>query len=390
MKFLGTSITALEWYDNAICMALTDTISSVFFPDYDVSARFMLFFMSIAIGYLGRPLGAFILGHYSDKHSRIKSAYFGFAIMVFASLAISFLPTYYQVGIIAPILFVTLRFLQGMAIGGNYGVAVCAVEAAHKSERYMTSSMISVGITLGFLFGSMAASVLTYFFDAKFLMSFGWRIGLWSSALLSLPVFLEFRKIDMGKTKKPKQPQADTEKLDWLKVAKVFVLFLLDMVPFYLLFVFLPNYKIMFLGCDSSAIWFYNSVAMVVIVLCTPFFGKMADAYGALPILKACALGLVVCSWFGPWQSNVWSIVFGVLMGMCYSCLYGYVALAFPESMRARASGVLFNITGSLSVGITPMVSAYLAGFSFYYVSAFLAVVCAVIFATLLTLHEQA
>ncbi len=389
LKFLGTAIGAIEWYENAICIALTDVISRVFFPEFDTSARFMLYLLSIAIGYLGRPIGGFILGHYSDKYNRMRAAFFGFTLMVFASLAISFLPAYGQIGRYAPALFIFFRFLQGVAIGGNYGVAVASVESVHRAERYATSSLVSVGIMIGFLLGSVAATILNYFFTQDFLVQFGWRIGLWSSAIFSIPVFIAFAKTDMKKKEKVQSFVTSTVDINWKLVAKVFVLFLLDMVPFYLLFTFLPNYKIMFLGQDSSQIWFYHSVSMVVIALFTPFFGKLADAYGAIKSLKVCAIGLFVTAFFGPWNSWIWSFVFAILMAVCYGSLYGFVALIFPESVRARIAGVLFNVTGSISIGVTPLIAAYLARYNFNYVSYFLAFVVSCVWLVLNTLKEE-
>lgn len=387
MKFLGISVAAIEWFDNAIFIALTDIISQIFFPEYDLQARFMLYFGSIALGYLGRPLGAFLFGLYSDKKNRIKAAYLAFILMVCASLIISFLPGYNSIGFLAPILFITLRFLQGIAIGGNYGVSIVTVENAHKSERYFSSSLISVGIMLGFLLGSSAASILHAMFTHEFLLSFGWRIGLWCSALLALPIFFNFRKIDMQVV--DKKEKIMSTKLNWMQIFKVFILFLLDMVPFYLLFTFLPNYKIMFLGQNPTQIWFNNSISMIMIIICTPFFGKLADMYGAIRILKFASLSFVAISFFGPWMHWIWSVVFGVVMSMCYGSLYGFIALIFPENIRARVSGVLFNLTASISIGLTPIIATYLVQFSFYYVCLFLALVCVNIWAVLNTLPEH-
>lgn len=391
MKFLGTSVGVIEWYDNAICIALADVISKIFFPEFDLQARFLFYWGSLAIGYLGRPIGAFIFGLYSDKVDRIKSAYIAFLLMIVSSLIISFLPGYSKIGIYAPILFIAMRLMQGVAIGGNYGVSIINVEQAHNSEKYFSSSLVSVGIFSGILLGSFTASILNYLASSDFLLNYGWRIGLWSSALFSIPVFISFHKL----MKQPKQSKVKKHeemiktKLNFKLIFKVFTLFLLDMVPFYILFTFLPNYKIMFLGQDASQVWFYHTISMFVIVSCTPFFGKLADMYGALNVLKMTTIGLVLVAPFAPWIGLGWNIVFGVLMSMCYGCLYGFTALLFPSNIRARSSGFIFNIAGSLVGGGIPIISSYLAQKSFYYISLLLGLVCISVLLILFRLEEK-
>ena len=193
-KYLGLAIASIEWYDNAICIALADVLSTLFFPQYDTTSRLILYLSSFAIGFLGRPIGAYFLGYYSDKYSRIHAAYISFVIMILGTLFISILPTYQSIGIYAPILLVLFRFFQGIAIGGNYGISVFSVENAHKSEKYFASSMICLGFMIGFFFGGVVSSMLNYFSNREMLLSIGWRIALLSSFFISLPVLFWFPK----------------------------------------------------------------------------------------------------------------------------------------------------------------------------------------------------
>jgi MHS family proline/betaine transporter-like MFS transporter len=387
MKLLSTAIGALEWYYYAVCIALMDIISQVFFPVNDVKARFILYVSSLTISALGRPLGAYIFGYFSDKYNRMRTAFFSFLMIVIATLSISLLPSYSAIGLSAPILFVFLRFVEGICIGGNYSISVATLEKTHKCERYLTSSFISIGIMFGFLLGNLSVIVLTYFFQKEALISYGWRIGLFSSVLLSLPVLLMFKKVDMHI--EDKANDVEKEKIAWDTVFKIFILFLLDMVPFYLFFSFLPNYKIMFFQANSTNVWFLNTLAMGVIIVAVPFFGKLADAYGALKVLKACAYSLIAVAFFNPWNEWFWPLVFGLIMSMCYGPLYGYVALIFPKNIRARVNGVLFNLTGAISMGVVPATATYLASYHFYYISLFLIILMLIILFILKTLHEN-
>ena len=170
-KWLGMFVSALEWYDNAACIALASTVSALFFPEVDINARFLFYFSSIAIGYLGRPLGAFMFGYYSDAHHRVRATYYSLLLMTVANLCISIVPIYATIGLAAPIIFVCLRFAQGMAIGGNYGVSIAIVEHA-RENKYYASSFSCVGFILGFLTASALISCMHRVCD----MTIFWRI----------------------------------------------------------------------------------------------------------------------------------------------------------------------------------------------------------------------
>lgn len=396
-KYLGVGVSAIEWYDNAICISLTEIISSLFFPEFNVAMRFTLYLSSFAIGYLGRPIGAFLFGFYSDKYSRIKSVYAAFAIMIFSTLAISFLPTYNTAGVLAPIGFVFFRFVQGIALGGNYGVSIFSVENAHKAERYFASSMICVGFMIGFLFGGLVSSALSYFCTREFLLGIGWRLALWSSFLMGLPVLAGILKVksamieeEAQKTSKEKVTTSNTsnEKLSWEVVGKVSIILLLDMVPFYIFFMFLPNCKIIFLNQAPTLVWLELSIGIFIMMILTPFFGKVADAYGALKSLKIAALSLLGIAIFAPWNHWVWSIIIGVIMAMCYGSLYGIVAMIFPKNIRARASSVTLNTTGAVWGGLTPLIATFLYQKNVLLLGGFLGLISIIVFIGLASLKN--
>ncbi len=385
-NYLGLAIASIEWYEAAICVSLAPVLSAIFFPQLSAFTSFMLYFSSFAAGYFGRPLGAFLFGTYSDTNSRLKATYFSLCMMIASSICISFLPTYITIGIAAPILFSLLKFIQGIALGGNYGVSVFSVENAHKNERYFAASMISVGFMIGFLLGGLIVTIFTQIFSQQFLYSIGWRIAIWISFIISIPVLIQMRNLvkaeKLTKQKKIKEVSFENNQdIDYKLVAKISCILLLDMVPFYMFFVFLPNYKIMFLNM-SSTVWLEQSLSMFVMMVFTPFFGKVADAYGAVRTLKISAIVFAILSLFIPWKSFLWNIAFGFSMAICYGCLYGFVSLAFPKNIRARTSSIIYNVMAIFGA-FTPMIATALARIHIALTGCFLGLVSIAVFIVL-------
>jgi|GEM_PF-1838462 len=386
-KYIGLGVSGIEWYDTAMCSALAQIISELFFPEFNKATRFIFYFSTFAIGYLGRPLGAFLFGTYSDRVCRIRAVYVAFSIMIFSTLTISLLPTYSIIGILAPLAFVFLRFIQGIAIGGNYGVSVFSIENANKCEKYFTSSLINIGIMVGFFVGGLVSSGINFFMSREFLLEIGWRIPLWSSFSLGFPVFLGLRKfskecISQRKNQENPAKMAASSKITFKMLAMIATMLLLDMVPFYMFFIFLPNCRIQFMDQLPWSVWLNQSVGIFVIIVLIPFFGKFADAYGPVRSLKFSALSLIAISFFAPWNHWIWSPIFGAIMAACYGSLYGIVALIFPKNIRARAGSLTLNTTGAIFGGLTPLIATFLYKINENLLGVFLALVgIAVLFA---------
>lgn len=342
MQLLGLFIALIEWYDAAICISFAEILSEIFLPNLEKKLKFSLYLYIIAATYLGRPIGAYFIGKYSDEKSRLKASFFSFLTMVLSSSFLSILPTYSQIGYIAPLCFIFIRFIQGIAIGGNYATSVYSIEETEEKNKHFVSSLICIGIIGGFLFGSFTTYLTSVLFSQDFIKAFGWRMCLLGSLVLSIPVFINFPKEEV------KQEAIKSEKLNYKLFFKSCLLMTIDIIPFYIFFTFLPNYKIMILGYNSPQIWAYHSISMAVIIIFTPIFGKLSDKFKAKNILKLCILFLSFISFFYPWDSFFYSIFLGLIMAMCYGSLYSFIALNFDRSNRAIASGIALNIVACL------------------------------------------
>jgi len=351
VKFLSILISALEWYDQAICITLMSVISKFFFPDCDKIAMFLLYFSSLAIGYSGRPLGAYIFGYYSDKHNRLMATYYSLLLMVSAGIGITLIPTYQTVGIISSILFVAFRFLQGIALGGNYSLTVAVVEQADRRNRYYLSSYTCFGVIFGFMLGSASVSLLHKYCSQE-ILAYMWRLPFLLCGICAVPALIALKKIAQTHSFSQAKKSINS-KISFKLFIQLLSLLFLHTIPFYVVFIFAPNYSITLLSYDASTVWKNQTIGMCAMLLFTPIFGMCADKVGPLRCLKFSNMFFVIFCALSYFQQLPLGLVFyiisGITIAVCYGCLYGYVPLMIAENIRARISNVLVNVVGVLA-----------------------------------------
>jgi MHS family proline/betaine transporter-like MFS transporter len=379
MRFLGFLIVALEWFSHAVCVTFVDSIGRVFFYSPDSYLQMIFVFSAYAVAFIGRPIGASFFGWYSDVIGRGRAIFLAFFMMTLSTLCLSLLPGSQVIGIWAPALFILFRFFQGVAIAGSYGVTVLNIEAAPRSERYFVSSTISLGFMMGFMFGNLSSALIFYFMPSSMIESVGWRIPLWVSCLLSLIVLIHF-PIKEFVHKKRNDLIGDFDLRVFLKAC---IVLLLDMFCFYLCFVFIPTYKVSILGQPAFLVVAQAAVGMFLMAAFTPFFGKMADAYGGVRNLRYGSLLFLAIAFFAPWKEAFWLPLFGVVLALCYSSLYAWVALIFPLAIRARASSLAVNLMAVFVGGVTPIICALLGNINIRLVGIMLFVVAFLVYCVL-------
>ncbi|MDD1478736.1 MFS transporter [Arthrobacter sp. H16F315] len=184
-SFIGTTV---EWYDFYVySTAAALVFGTVFFPDTgDRLTGIVASFATLAVGFFARPLGGIVFGHIGDRFGRKNTLVITLTMMGIATLLIGFLPTYAQVGSLAPVLLVILRFIQGLAVGGEWGGAVLmAVEHAPEEKKTFYGGIVQAGNPAGALLATGAFSILTLN-GKEFLLEWGWRLPFLASALLIL------------------------------------------------------------------------------------------------------------------------------------------------------------------------------------------------------------
>ena len=182
-SLLGTTV---EWYDFFLyATAASLVFNQLFFPDQSSFVGTMLAFATFAVGFLVRPIGGVVFGHIGDRIGRKKTLALTMFIMGIATALMGILPTHEQVGVLAPVLLLVLRILQGFALGGEWaGAVLLAVEHSPEKKRGLFGSIPQVGLALGLALGTGVFAALQVIFDDEQFLSYGWRIAFLLSLVL--------------------------------------------------------------------------------------------------------------------------------------------------------------------------------------------------------------
>src|SRR3984893_7260867 len=197
----GVIGNVLEWYDFGVYGYLVPTISQLFFPSGDPVVSLLSTFAVFGVGFVMRPVGSVLFGIYGDRHGRRTALYARIFLMAFSTVAIGLLPTYAQAGVLAPILLVVFRLLQGLSAGGEWGGSTSyIVEYAPEGRRGFTGSWQQVSVGSGFLLGSLSAALLSSALSPEAFISWGWRVPFLLGILVGiLGAYLRWRLKDTPK-----------------------------------------------------------------------------------------------------------------------------------------------------------------------------------------------
>lgn len=191
--FIGNVV---EWYDFALYGYLAGVIAPVFFPTENPTAGLIATYGIFAAGFLMRPLGAAVFGWFGDRYGRARTMQISVAMMALPTLLLGLLPTYAQVGMVAPVLLVLIRLLQGLSVGGEFSSsATYLVETAPDGRRGLTGSWANIGSMSGSLLGVGAAALVTSLFDPETLANWAWRLPFLGGALLGMTAILMRRNL---------------------------------------------------------------------------------------------------------------------------------------------------------------------------------------------------
>ena len=364
----------MEFFDFIIYVYLSTYITQNFFPHENPFVAKILMFSVFASGYLTRPLGALVFGNIGDKFGRKIALIYSIVLITLATAGIGLLPTYSTLGILAPLLLVFCRLLQGFAVSGEQaGAAVYLAESTSKNKKGFISSLVLASTCVGSLLGaSLCLALATYLTQAQ-MQAFGWRIPFLLSIILGVVSFVirlqgieshEFKKMQLEK-RLSKAPVKDVFKQHSLSLfLMVFVVTTLS-VPIYMYTTYIPSYLL-----DSLEIGFhkgliFSTLALFFISLLLPFVGKMADKLGTEKTLK---IGMTLCALLGYpifaliAHKSYFSIasgmmVMGILVALTGAPMYAVVMNVFPTQLRYTASAFVFNMSMSIFGGTVPIVS---------------------------------
>ena len=372
----------VEWYDFFLYgTAAALVFGQLFFPSSDPLVGTIAAFGSFAFGYLSRPVGAVVFGHYGDKIGRKAMLILTLLIMGIATFLIGLLPTYDTIGVWAPILLLVLRFFQGIGLGGEWGGAVLlAVEHSPRNKRGFYGSLIQIGAPAGLLLGTGAFLIVSTLPEEQFL-SWGWRVPFLVSVLLiGVGLFIRLKIMETPAFSQVKESGTEA-RMPMIEVFRDYpknVLLtmgarLSEGQVFNIFAVFAITYATTQLELTRSTVLYGVLIGAAVECLTLPVFGAFADRFGRRPVYMGgaafCALFAFPFFWLLDTENTVliWlALALGFAIG--HSAMWGPQASFFSEAFgtRVRYSGTSFvyQFSGIASSALTPLIATALLGWA--------------------------
>lgn len=396
--------TTIEWYDFFIYGTAAALIfNRLFFPTYDPLTGTLLAFATYAVGFLARPVGGVVFGHFGDRIGRKKLLMLSLVLMGAATTAIGFLPTYASIGAFAPVALVGLRLIQGFAVGGEWGGAVLLIaEHSPRDRRGFWTSWPQFGVPAGNLLAAAALALMNATLAEGEFLRWGWRIPFIASAVLvivgwwirqSVGDSPLFRRIAAGR--RHSFPLVKVLRDHWRSIAIGVGVKTGSTAAFYAITAFAITWLAEVHGQPRSLALGALLAGSAVQGLSIPLFGALSDRVGRRRIFIS--IGLVYALYmfaFFPLLSSgqrPW-IYLGIIGGLALDgALYGpqasFLAELYPTSLRYSGASLSYQVGGSIG-GLTPIVAIALFqqfGSSIpisIYVAAMLVVVAATAYAS--------
>ena len=389
----------IEWYDFFLYGVVAGLFfNQLFFPDFDPRIGTMLAFATFAVGFVARPLGGVIFGHFGDKIGRKKGLILTLEIMGIATVAIGLIPSYATIGIWAPVLLILCRLAQGIGLGGEWGGAVLmSFESAPAHKRAFYASLPQIGMSVGLLLASGVIGLASMLLTDEAFLNWGWRMAFILSAIL-LIVGSYMRKT-VQETKdfseaKAKLPEAKYPLLDAFKRYPKMMLAcmgarFIDGVSFNVFGVYSLTFLTQNHGIDRTHALWAVMISSVVMSVFIPVWGHVADRIGKAKVYGICALILGFASFPAFWviENHADSfflvcLAIGLPFGILHSAVFGTMASLFSESFdpSVRYSGISFvyQFTAIFASGLTPLFATVLTGWADgepWYLCAYFAIV---------------
>jgi metabolite-proton symporter len=386
IKVVAASLigTTIEWYDFFLYgSAAALVFNKLFFPNVDPLTGTLLAFTTYAIGFLARPLGGVVFGHFGDKIGRKKLLVLALVLMGGATFAMGLLPTYASIGIAAPLLLTLLRLVQGFALGGEWGGAVLIVsEHGDAKRRGFWASWPQAGVPLGNLLATAVLAVLAAVQTDEAFLSWGWRVpfllsgllvgvGLWIRLTVSeSPIFLEAqRKAELNK--KPvaeKAPIVTLLRLHWREVLIAMGSRMGENVSYYVITAFILVYITGPLGLSKSYGLNAVLIASVIHFVSIPLWGALSDRVGrrGVYLFGAVGVGVWIFVFFTLLDTKSFgAILLATTVGLVlHGAMYGPQAAFFSElfgtNVRYSGASVGYQLASIVAGALAPLIATAL------------------------------
>jgi MFS family permease len=370
--------SALEYYDFFIYATAASLIfPQLFFPSGDPRVAIVASLATYGVGYIARPIGAFVLGHWGDTHGRKNVLLLCMLLMGFSTMAVGLLPTYHQVGWVAPALLVALRLIQGFAVAGEIsGASSMILEHAPFGRRGFYASFTLQGVQAGQIFAAAVFLPLARYLPEQAFNSWGWRIPFLLSFIVIIAAYIIRREVSETPAFAEKSQQQQVRrppiieafKFSWKNMLRVVCMALTNVIPvvttvFGAAFAVQPGYGI---GFHKDIYLWIPVIGNIVAVLVIPFVGNLSDKIGRRPPIIAGALLSGMLSFGYLYAISIQNVALAIgLSILMWGILYqGYNAVFpsfYPELFPTRTRVTAMAIAQNLGTTITALLPALFA-----------------------------
>jgi MHS family shikimate/dehydroshikimate transporter-like MFS transporter len=373
--------TIIEWYDFLIyATAAALVFNKAFFPTFDPLAGTLAALGSYAVGFLARPLGGALFGHFGDRLGRKSMLVLTLFIMGVSTFCIGLLPTYGSIGVLAPILLILLRVIQGVGLGGEWGGAsLMVLEHAPADRRGFYTSFVQIGFPIGLVLATLVFALVTKLPEADF-AAYGWRIPfLLSIVLLAIGTFVRSRvpetpvfeqlKMRDGLSKNPVIEAVGKNTTTFLIAVG---LKLSEVSWVYLLTVFVVVYATTKLGLPKPLMLDAVLYAALLELVSLPLFGWLSDRIGRRPLYILGALFTIAFAFplFWMLESKSTALIFAAIMiamNFGHGMMFGPESCYFPElfgpNVRYSGASFGFQVSAAIGGGFAPIMATAMVGY---------------------------
>ncbi|MGB9034833.1 MAG: MFS transporter [Paeniglutamicibacter sp.] len=370
-SFIGS---AIEFYDFILyATAASLVFNKVFFVNQSPAVALFASFATLAVGYLARPLGGIIFGHYGDKLGRKGVLITSMVMMGVASTIIGLLPPTAQVGVIAPIALITLRVIQGLAVGGEWGGAMLmALEHAPKERRGFAASFANMGGPAGAVLATLAVSAVSTL-PTEQVLAWGWRIPFIASlGLVAIGLVIRL-KVTESPLFLALEDKAAEKKIPLLQVLtkypkSVLMGTLVGMSSYTvqgIMTVWAISYVVEEAGMDRTAVLNIKAVGATLTIVAVWFAARYSDKLGRRPVMMFGIIAGAVLALPIMWMlqlGELWLFAIalflanGVIQGTIFGPFGAFTAELFPTRIRYTGASLVYQLSSTLGAGFTPMI----------------------------------
>lgn len=405
-SFIGS---AIEFYDFILyATAASIVFNRVFFVDLDPGVAIFASFATLAVGYITRPLGGVIFGHYGDKLGRKGVLITSMMMMGAATTLIGLLPPTAAIGMLAPVALIALRIIQGIAVGGEWGGAMLmALEHSPKERRGFAASFANMGGPAGAVLATLAVALVTLLPDEQFL-AWGWRIPFLASiALLAVGLIIRL-KVAESPLFVALEEQAEKTKIPFVEVItryprNVLLGTLAGMSSYTvqgLMTVWAISFVVDGMGVDATGVLNVKAIGATLTLVAVFFAARLSDRIGRRPVMAIGIVAGIVLAYPMIWLLGIgelWAFAIalflanGLVQGSIFGPFGAFTAELFPTRMRYTGASLVYQLSSTLGAGFTPMIASALvlaAGGELWLVAAVWAGVFAVAGVALMLVRE--